>query len=162
MLLNRVLSSITSKRHVGIFRAACALYERRLRFSADTRICGTRMSHQVLQSSHIYCKPCHNGRCLTHVLEGFHTHSAPAILISEGAEGSPQNWHEYHRKSRAEFKQARARILRDEKNGERPDFCVKLAYVASQFRICTSINPNATLPGWYDNCLDASVSWFTF
>jgi hypothetical protein len=154
-----MFSSIISKRHVGIFRAACALYERRLRFSADTRMCWSRpVSHQVLHSSHIYCKPCHNGRCLTHVLEIFHTHSAPAILISEGVEGSPQDWHEYHNKSKAEFKQARARILCDEKTGERPDFRVKLAYVASKFRICTSINPNATLPGWYDNCLDASVS----
>lgn len=63
------------------------------------------------------------------------------------------------------FKEAHARILLDEETGVRPDLRVKLVYVASKFRICKSINSNATLPGWYDICLElsgASVSGISF
>jgi len=158
LLLNCMLRSITSARHVGIFRAACALYKKRLRDNNQLpRACVSK--HQVPRSSVIYCRPCHNGRCMTHILESFHTHSASAILVSE--EGSPPNWHEFHQESKAGFKESRASILRDEEAGVRPDFCLRLACVASKFRACKSVNPNATIPGWYDRCIElpsASVS----
>jgi len=159
-------SSIISARHVGIFKAAYALYERQTKLSDTTRMCSRNngTSHEVTGSSSIYCHPCHRTRCLTHMLESFHAHSSMSILMVEGAEGSPSNLHEYHKESKAMFSEARARILLDEETGARPESLMKLAYVASNFRICHSVNPNATLPGWYDipsELHGASVSGFS-
>ncbi|KAG1754589.1 hypothetical protein EDB19DRAFT_665384 [Suillus lakei] len=144
-------NSIISARHVGVFTAACVLYERR-RMSSDIeeplRTCLSK--HQAPQSSIIYCALCHAGRCTTHILEGFRTHSAPALLMSNNA----TVWHSYHKVSKAAFKEEYARILHDEKTGARPNFHMKLAYIASKFRTCKSVNPNATMPGWYDKCIE--------
>lgn len=149
-------SSIISARHVGVFVAACALYNRRQMLSSieePTRMCLSK--HVVPRSAIIYCPSCHVGRCTTHVLESYHIHSAPALLISDDAVA----WHGYHKESKAAFREGYARIQHDEETGARPDFRLKLAYVASKFRTCKSVNPNATMPGWYDKCIElTSVS----
>lgn len=144
-------NSIISTRHVGIFVAACVLYERR-QMSSDMeeqlRMCLSK--HEVPQSAIIYCPLCHVGRCTTHILEGYHIHSAPALLMSDDA----KVWHSYHKESKAAFREGYARVQHDEETGARPDFRLKLAYVASKFRTCKSVNPNATTPGWYDKCIE--------
>ncbi|KAG1827117.1 uncharacterized protein BJ212DRAFT_31339 [Suillus subaureus] len=63
-------------------------------------------------------------------------------------------WHNYHKESKAAFREGYARVQHDEETGARPDFRLKLAYVASKFRTCKSVNPNATTPGWYDKCIE--------
>ncbi|KAG2157278.1 hypothetical protein DEU56DRAFT_905932 [Suillus clintonianus] len=140
-------NSIISARHVGVFTAALVLYER-LNMEESLRMCLSK--HHAPRSSIIYCALCHVGRCMTHILEGYHTHSAPALLMSDSTEG----WHSYHKQSKAAFKGGYAQILHDEETGARPDFRMKLAYVASKFRTCKSVNPNATMPGWYDKCIE--------
>ncbi|KAG1891191.1 hypothetical protein F4604DRAFT_398256 [Suillus subluteus] len=144
-------NSIISARHVGVFVAACVLYERRQmtsRMEEPMRVCLSK--HEVLQSAIIYCPPCHVGRCTTHILEGYHIHSAPALLMSNDV----KVWHSYHKESKAAFREGFARIQHDEETGTRPDFRLKLACVASKFRTCKSVNPNATTPGWYDKCIE--------
>jgi hypothetical protein len=151
-----MFSSIISARHVGVFVAACALYERRQMSSGTEeprRMCLEK--HVVPRSAIIFCPPCHSGRCTTHILESYHIHSAPALLMSAHIPA----WHGYHREFKAAFVEGYARIKRDEETGARPDFRLKLAYVASKFRTCKSVNPNATMPGWYDKCIElTSVS----
>ncbi|KAG2158298.1 uncharacterized protein EDB93DRAFT_658927 [Suillus bovinus] len=143
--------SIVSARHVGIFIAACVLYERRPKLpyvEEPLRVCLSK--HGLSQSAIIYCPLCHVGRCMTHILEGYHMHSAPALLMSNDV----KVWHGYHKESKAVFREKYAHIQHDEETGARPDFHLKLAYVASKFRTCRSINPNATIPGWYDKCIE--------
>ncbi|KAG1803703.1 uncharacterized protein HD556DRAFT_601948 [Suillus plorans] len=145
------LNSIISARHVGVFIAACVLYERRRIFSdieEPLRMCLSK--HEDSHSAIIYCSLCHVGRCTTHILEGYRTHAALAFLMSNDI----KVWHSYHKESKAAFREGYARIQHDEETGARPDFHLKLAYVASKFRTCKSINPNATIPGWYDKCIE--------